>query len=217
MAGKKSIPALTKFLADVKKTWFTSMCVLQSVFIVFYLLSIFNNTDKLFFLITYSILLCLSIITFVTFLLTNVMHVKKNKRFNRAKNFTKYAVNSIMLMVKMIEMLKYGLNDFNKILLFASAIILVVQILIEFIKISIEKYITNLKTSIKDDFEKLNLKRYKKSPLDAQANLCEQDSINNYVISNDNPQKEQEELPKTQSDIKSRLKSIFNKTTNNVE
>ncbi|MBQ7977849.1 MAG: hypothetical protein IJ301_04625 [Clostridia bacterium] len=165
MIAKRSIAVLTNMLEDIKKICFCSLIIVQSIFIIFYFYSIYNNFNNLIFLITYSVLCLLSIITFILFLIKHKQNQKINKNFSRSKNFLKYIVNVIMLIVNIIDMLNFGINDFSKVLLAISGISLFIQITFEFIKIFAEKYIRDFKYAFEKDFEFFNFSKWKSNTI----------------------------------------------------
>lgn len=152
MICENSRSVLSNMLEDIKRAWFVTLIVVQCVFMIFYSYSIYANIDRLVFLITYSILFVLSIISFVLFLLKHKKNVKQNKDLVRGKNFLKYFVNATMLIVNIIELTKFGCSDFSKILLVISGISLLVQVIIEFIKMFAERYIKYFTLALKKDF-----------------------------------------------------------------
>lgn len=172
----KTIPVLSNMLDDIKRFCFVSYIVIQIIFFCFYGISIYNNLNNLFFLISYISILIFSIITFILFLLRN----KKNKfnKIARIKNFYKYFINLLMIIFTIVELIKYGIDDFSKFLLIISTITLTLQIFIEFVKIFFEKYVEDLKYALSEDFSFFNLGRIKSNtlkivdaPLKAIANL----------------------------------------------
>lgn len=152
-----SVAVLTNMLEDIKRIWYVTLVIVQSIFIILYSYSIYVNLDKTIFLITYSILFLLSLISFILFFINH-----KNKVFNRVKNNLKYIVNIIMLTVNIVEMIKFNIDDFNKILIIISAISLLVQIIVELIKIFAEKYINDFNNALKKDLEPLNILNIKR-------------------------------------------------------
>lgn len=152
-----SVAVLTNMLEDIKRIWYVTLVIVQSIFIILYSYSIYVNLDKTIFLITYSILFLLSLISFILFFINH-----KNKVFNRVKNNLKYIVNIVMLAVNIVEMVKFNIDDFNKILIIISAISLLVQIIVELIKIFAEKYINDFNNALKKDLEPLNILNIKR-------------------------------------------------------
>lgn len=159
MVGKYTRAVGTNMLDEIKKIWFISLIILQVIFIAFYSFSIYTNIDRLIFLITYSILFGLSIISFILFLVNHKKRKKLNKVYKKAKNYLKYVVNATMLVVNIIEMVKYGASDFNKILLIVSGISLIIQLILEGITSFAERYFRDFNIAIEKDFGFLNPKR----------------------------------------------------------
>ena len=156
MIAENSISVFTNMLEDIKKICFRTLFVVQVIFMVLYSYSIYANLDRLIFLITYSILFALSIFSFGLFLVKHKKNKKQNKEVIRAKNFLKYIVNAIMLVVNIVEMVKFGINDFSKMLLVISGVSLLVQVIFEFVKMFAEKYVRDLTLAVKKDFKYLN-------------------------------------------------------------
>jgi len=165
MIAENSRSVLSNMLDDIKKAWFVTLIVVQTIFIVFYTYSIYSNVDNLIFLITYSILCLLSLISFVVFLVKHKNHKKQNKRFLRIRNFIRYILNAIMLVVVIVEMVQFGISDFSKILLVVSAVSLLVQIVIECIKMFAEKYVRDFHLAIEQDFAILDPTRFRSNIL----------------------------------------------------
>ena len=46
MIAERSVAVLSNMLDDIKKIWFFSLFVVQSIFIVFYAYSIYNNIEN---------------------------------------------------------------------------------------------------------------------------------------------------------------------------
>jgi len=165
MLADRSVSVLSNMLEDIKKIWFISLFIIQSVFIVFYSYSIYTNWGNLLFSITYSILFLLSLVSFIVFVIKHKNNKKTSRKFTRSKNFVKYIVNTIMLVVNIIEMIRFGINDFSKILLVFSGVLLLVQVLFEFVKLFAEKYIDDFKLAFEKDFELLDIRKWKSNAL----------------------------------------------------
>ncbi|MFQ6752275.1 MAG: hypothetical protein ACLRFL_01750 [Clostridia bacterium] len=83
-----------------------------------------------------------------------------------------------MIIVNIIQMIKYGVDTYSKVLLIISAISLSVQIIIEIVKMFAERYIEDLKYAFEKDFELLDLSKWKSNglklinaPLEKIANI----------------------------------------------
>ena len=86
---------------------------------------------------------------------------KQNKTFIRFRNFSKYFINFSMIVVVFIQLVKFGIDDFSKILLIVSTISLFIQIIVEFVRMLAERYINDFKNAIHEDFKYFNLKNWK--------------------------------------------------------
>lgn len=139
------------FVDDIKKVCFLSLCILQAVLIVFYGYSIYANIDQVVFLISYSILCLLSIVYFIIFLIKHNNKKVKDKGIKRFKKHFAYVLNLIMIIFKIVEMFHYGIDDFSKVLLIVSGLILFIQIILEAITLFIERYIKDLNIAIDHD------------------------------------------------------------------
>ena len=208
MIAEKSISVLSNMLDDIKKFWFGSLIVFQSIFIVFYLYSIFKNLNNLIFVITYSILFILSITSFVIFLKNHYTHRKQHRKLLRHKNFLKYFVNLIMIIVNIIELTNINIDTFGKILLIVSSFSLLIQVSIELIKIFAEKYFSDLKDAFEKDFGLLNIKNWKSNslkiidaPLEKLASLKEKNKPTKEDIKIDKHLKRYKERKAHQNEI----------------
>lgn len=244
MVAERSISVLSNMLDDVKKIWFVALITAQSVFMLLYAYSIYANVNRLFFLIAYITLFALSILSFILFLIKN-KNKKFNKTFFRTKNFFKYAVNATMIIVSIIETIKYGISDFNKILLIVSGVSLLAQIFIEGIKIFTEKYTEDFKTAVSEDFgwvnylnperAKSNLIKLIDAPFEKLANLKqgkekeiskEAQRVEEHVKRFKAKREERNSIKKTQEksrikseldELKSHVATIFKKTKPETE
>ncbi len=161
MIAENSRSVLSSMLDDIKRAWFITLCIMQSVFIVFYGYSIYSNLNKMIFLVSYSVLTLLSLVTFIVFLVSHHKQKKQNKEFVRTKNFLKYIVNATMLVFNIVELVKFGIDDFAKILLILSGVLLFAQVAMECIKIFAERYIRDFRYAFEKDFEILDPNKLK--------------------------------------------------------
>lgn len=187
---ERTFAIASKMINDIEKILHWTIIVVQLLFFVFYGYSIYANLDRTIFLVIYSILALIGAINFITYLVT---YHKSNKTINRFKRFLrvfKYISNGTMLIINTIELIKYGANDFSKVLLIASGLLLSIQVIIEFIRVFTERYINLFTTAIKMDaspFLKISkLKEIKgnffelvDAPFEALANKLEGNKTNN--------------------------------------
>ncbi len=141
-----------KLVEDVKKILFWTTIIVSLIFFGFYGYSIYINVDNFIFLITYSLLFSIAVITFVNYLLTYSKTTTRIKRFKRFLRVLKYIVNGTMLVVNVINMIIYPVSDLSKILLIVSAISLLVQVIVELLRIFIENYVNMFMIAVQDDF-----------------------------------------------------------------
>lgn len=183
-AMSRSFAVLKNMLKDIEKILHITIIIVQSIFFITYGYSIYCNLDNILFLIIYIILFALSLFYFIFYLKT---YKKGSKLIDRIKRFSrifKYLVNGTMVVVKCVEMVEFGISDFNKILLIVSAVSLLAQVVIEFIRIFTEKYIDLFTEAVKMDLAwvgklgkvkevKGNLFELIDAPLEALANKIE--------------------------------------------
>lgn len=141
----------SKMVSDIKRITFWTHILVQIIFFSFYGYSIYSNIENLPFLITYSLLLTISTITFITYLYSHKKHTKQPKGFSRSMRIIKYLTNGTMVILNIIEMVSFPASDLTKILLIISGISLLVQIIVELIRIFIERYADDLTRSLEMD------------------------------------------------------------------
>lgn len=141
----------SQMVSDIRKITFWINIVVQSIFFIFYIYSIYESINKLKFLVVYSVLLLIATINFITYLTVHVRKSKKPKHFNRALRIIKYLTNGTMLGFNVFVLIKNGISDLNKIILVISAISLLIQVIIEFVRLFIEKYARLVTTSLEMD------------------------------------------------------------------
>jgi len=146
----------SKMLTDIKTITFWTNIIVQSVFFIFYGYSIYANINRIPFLVIYALLFIIATTTFITYLLTHNKNGKKPKRFNRSVKIIKFVANGTMIVLNVCEMLKYTATDLNKIILAVSAISLFAQIVIELLKVFIERYVDLFSKSLEMDLEIIN-------------------------------------------------------------
>ncbi|MBE5756379.1 MAG: hypothetical protein E7342_01130 [Clostridiales bacterium] len=226
MIAERTRFALHNLLIDVKKIYAIFSYVLYGVFFIFYGFSIYSTINKLPFLIIYCILCFLTLLSLIFFLIKNKENKETIRKINRIKNFFKYAVLFTMLVVNVVEMLKFGTSDFNKIMLFVSGLFLVIQIIFEFVTMFVEKYVKVLTDAIQKDFEFIHPTTWKRgalrildAPLEKLARKKsgeekeENHSFDEFVetVKKTNKQKEKDKRKKEIEQIKTHVNTIFKK------
>ncbi|MBR2989264.1 MAG: hypothetical protein IKC64_06045, partial [Clostridia bacterium] len=140
-----------KIINDISKTIFITTIIVQIIFIGVYGYSIFTNWERTVFFIIYCALLALSIVTFISTLVTHKR--KKNKTFSLVIRIIRYFINGAMVMANLYEVLTIPTTELRILLLIISAISLLTQILLE-ITLSITKYYFNLyRIAFERDFQ----------------------------------------------------------------
>ena len=173
-----------KLIKDIERALFWTTLLVQAIFFFFYGYSIYTNIDNIVFLVIYGLLLLLSIFNFVYVIATHPY--RKSKSVKKVKVFArifKYLVNGAMLGVNIFEMVKFGGTDFNKIMIIVSGVSLVVQIILEFVKVFTSRYMELFMTAVQMDLsfviklskikEKGGIYEVIDAPLEAIANKLE--------------------------------------------
>ncbi|MGN1103672.1 MAG: hypothetical protein ACI4QI_02230 [Candidatus Coproplasma sp.] len=178
----RTIAVAKQLISDINTILLVATIIVNCIFFVFYGYSIYANVNSTVYLVIYSLLAVTAIINFVTYLVTYKKEKgKKTKGFKRIVRVFRYIVNAASLGVSIYQMTQVGASDFNKVLLIVSAVSLVIQIIIELLRVFIERYVELFTASLKMDFafvEKLaKLKEVKgtfvelvDSPLEVIAN-----------------------------------------------
>lgn len=156
---------LNAVLEDIKRIWFVVTLIAEISFILLYAYSIYSNINKLFFLIIYSILFVVSLSAFILHWILYKKHKQEEKIVKKSKRYISYITKIAILVAQVVEMLKFGISDFNKILLIVSVITLVVKILVEIVKIFIEKYADAFAYAFEKDIEPIDPSRWKSNVL----------------------------------------------------
>ena len=142
-----------KMMHDIETILYWTIIVVQFIFLGYYGYSIYANLNQLIFLIIYSILAVLNLTSFITYIVTHHKPSKFTKNFKRALRIAKYVINGTMIGVNVYELIAYGATDFEKVLLLISGVSLLVQILMEFIRVFVAKYVELFKISLNMDLD----------------------------------------------------------------
>ena len=229
---------LNALLKDIKKIWFISTLVAEISFILLYAYSIYSNINNLFFLIIYSVLFVVSLSAFILHWILYKKYKQEENIIKKGKGYLSHVAKIAILVAQVVEMLKFGISDFNKILLIVSAITLVVGIIFEFVKMFAEKYISDFSYAIEQDITQWfpsrfggTVLKYIDAPLEKLANKktgekqekseqevrfekYEKEFKEQKAIKKD---EEKERVEKELGEIKSHVKEIFSKTDKKVK
>lgn len=148
----RTIAVGNKIVEDIKKLAHVITILVSILFIGYYTFSVIINLSNLFYLIIYSSFLCISLITFILYL-TAYGKKNKSKTFNRVLRIIKYVLNATMLSVNAYQAFTTPTSDLSIVLLIVSASALVLQILVEILRVCFEYYFSLLKTAVLMDFE----------------------------------------------------------------
>ena len=142
-----------KLLRDIRKVAFWISLSVQILFLAYYGWSIYNSIDSLPFLIVYSCLALVAIVSFINFLVVHKSKEKKNKVFNRILRISKYIINGVTLGLNAYQLFSADTSsDLQIILLGISGIFWLVNIVVEIIRGAIEYYIELFMVAFKADF-----------------------------------------------------------------
>ena len=143
-------------IEDIKKILFYTTVLVQSVFFIFYGYSIAKSLDNLLFFIIYSLLFILAVINFIYYLKTHNIQHKKNKFIFSLKIF-RYILNLTMIVTNCIQILTSASSDLSKIFLIFSVLSYFVQIVLEFVKVFVERYVELFSKSLELDLEIIDI------------------------------------------------------------
>ena len=146
----KSKAALSSILNVIKKLLFITNIFVQSLFLVFYVYSIYTNLFNTLFLIAYSILFVITCVNFIRYLITYIKQSKKPKIFSRVIRICKYTTNGALVAVNTYELIFFGATFIGALLLISSAISFFIHVFIELVRILLEKRVAALGETIKN-------------------------------------------------------------------
>ena len=142
-----------KLLRDVRRVTFGISLAVQILFLAYYGWSIYNSIDSLPFLIIYSCLALVAIVSFINFLVVHKKKEKKNKVFNRILRIAKYIINGVTLGLNAYQLFTATAHtDLQIILLGISGIFWLVNIVVEILRAAVEYYFQLFEAAIRTDF-----------------------------------------------------------------
>ena len=128
MIFHRTLAVTNKLIKDIEKILYWTTIVVQCIFFAYYGYSIYSNLLNFTFLIIYSLLLVLSTL-----------------------GFFKYVVNGSMLVLNLIEIIRYGGSNIAYTLIVLSSISLIIQIIVEFIRVFVSEYVSLYTIAIDKD------------------------------------------------------------------
>ena len=150
----KTRAMLDKILQDINSLIFVSTILINILFSVFYAVSIISNVHNILLLCIYSVLALLSLVSFIYFIKTyNYKSKLEVKDTKKVFQYSKYIVNTSVIVVKLIDFCIYGANLLNLSVLIISAIFLAFQIILEIISLGVKFNIELLWKSFLMDIE----------------------------------------------------------------
>ncbi len=170
---KQTKETAEKLLADIKRFLFLVTILVQCVFFVYYVYSIYVNIHKPIFCAIYSSLFLLSIVAFINYLVTHKYPKDSLKGFSRFLRIFKYFINFSLIFVNFYSIIKFSGTFINFLLLVISLFSLFFQIVIEVIRYFVEQQIKAIKlkkatnqntdkTDIKDKLTKIKDRIFKR-------------------------------------------------------
>ena len=142
-----------KLLRDIRRVTFGISLAVQILFLAYYGWSIYNSIDSLPFLIVYSCLALVAIVSFINFLVVHKKKEKKNKVFNRILRISKYIINGVTLGLNAYQLFTAtARTDLQIILLGISGIFWLVNIVVEILRAAVEYYFELFRVALKTDF-----------------------------------------------------------------
>lgn len=155
----RTLGVTNKLMEDIESFLFKTTIVVQVIFFGYYGYSIYTNLDNLTLLIVFSLLLLLSSISF-TYYLKHYQRksVAKVKTVKKSFRIFKYLINGSMIVINLLEIIKYGGNDVDYLLIGFSTLSLLVQIIVEILRVFISHYVELYKIALDKDtliFQKL--------------------------------------------------------------
>ena len=202
----------SKLLSDIRSIIYWTNIVIQSILLNFYVYSLYRNLNNLAFFITYSVLSLTAIVSFIIYIISYNKTSSKLTKLNKRLKILKYIVNTTIIGLNLYEIMSFNTTALAKLLFAISIISLIIQILLELIKMFIEKYVGLFTSSLEKDLEFLRLldkgKEFKgnfyqviDAPLQLIANKIEnkkieQDSKEQYVdqLFENHKEKKKEEI-----------------------
>lgn len=151
----RTIGVTNKLMEDIESFLFKTTIVVQIIFFAYYGYSICTNLDNLTLLVVFSLLLLLSTISF-TYYLKNYhkKSVTKVKKVKKSFRIFKYLINGSMIIINLLEIIKYGGTDVAYLLIGFSTLSLLIQIIVEFLRVFTSYYLDLYKIALEKDTEK---------------------------------------------------------------
>jgi hypothetical protein len=154
---KRTSAVIDKTLDDLSRLSFDLAILVQVIFLGLYGFKIYASRDKAIFLILYSVLAGLSLLSFIFYLWS---HNEKNfavvMATKRSLRLGKYAANGAMIIVILVEFVITPVSDLDIVLSGLSIVSFALQIAFEFVRIFYEKYSVLLSRALEEDLEKFS-------------------------------------------------------------
>ena len=178
----RTLAVTSKLIQDIEKILFRTTIVVQCIFFGYYGYSIYTNLSEMTFLVIYSLLLIISTLSFIHYLSSYRNTIKgKTKSVKRTFRIFKYVVNGSMLVINVIEIIRFGGTDVAYVLVGFSTLSLIFQIIVEFIRVFSSQYLELFTIAIDKDTAFLrriadaNLLSFVDAPLQIIANRLNTD------------------------------------------
>lgn len=153
----RTAAVIEKTLKDLVKLSFWIAVIVQALFLILYGFKIYLNlTDHPYYLVIYSSLAAISTIGFIVYVVTfRARNDKAVKVTNRFIRFCKYLANTMMIVVLLVEFTQREVSDLEIVVSGISVVSLLLQLVMEFIRILYEKYSELITTALSLDLDRI--------------------------------------------------------------
>ena len=149
----KSKAVAFKLKCDINNVLHVANILVSIFFICYYGYSMYANINNTIFLVINIIFLVLGLFGLILYLATYKNKTKTTKIIKKIIGKSKYLTKIFVLIINIIQFVKYGGTDLSLILLVLSGLLLALQTLIEVIQKFITNYIELFSEAIYQDFE----------------------------------------------------------------
>ena len=139
-----------KMWKDICKIWFITNIIAYSILLVMNVLLGIDKRESIMHLICYGVLFVGTAIMLILFLTKTK---RKSGKFVRVLRIVDYVAHTVIIVFSITDILKYGTNDLNKIVVIINILFLLVKIVVEIIKFFAESYAKLLWSALNEDFK----------------------------------------------------------------
>lgn len=151
----RTVAVFSKMVDDIKKIIHAVTIIVSCLFLACYVYNIITHilNFHIVYLIIYSLLFVIALVTFIIYLATYAQKKKGIEKAKRILRIIKYTLCSAMIGVNAYEIATMITSELSTILLIVSIISLIAQIVIEIIGVFAERYVKLMKISLEKDLE----------------------------------------------------------------